>query len=118
MIDELTRKKNIVLATGGGVVMRPENRGLLSSRGKVIYLQTSVEQQLQRTCYDHKRPLLQTEDPEKRLNELMAIRDPLYRETANITVNTDGRSVNTVAHEIIKQLGITLSDTGTKDQAK
>ena len=118
MIDELTRKKNIVLATGGGVVMRPENRELLSSRGKVIYLQTSVEQQLQRTCYDHKRPLLQTEDPEKRLNELMAIRDPLYRETANITVNTDGRSVNTVAHEIIKQLGITLSDTATKDQAK
>lgn len=114
MIDELTRKKNIVLATGGGVVMRPENRKILASRGKVIYLQTSVKQQLQRTCYDSKRPLLQTEDPEAKLKDLMEVRDPLYREAANITVNTDGRSVNMVAHEIIKQLGIKPPETDNR----
>jgi len=119
MIDELTRKKNIVLATGGGVVMRSENREFLASRGRVIYLQTSVKQQLQRTCYDHKRPLLQTEDPETRLKELMEARDPLYRKTAKIIVNTDGKNVNTVAHEIIKQLGIKPPETGpSKRQTK
>lgn len=106
MIERLTLQKNIVLATGGGVVIKQKNRGFLASRGKVIYLQTSVKQQLQRTSHDHKRPLLQTDNPEARLIELMNIRDPLYRETADIVVSTDGRNINTVAQEIIKQLGI------------
>lgn len=106
MIDSLTQKKNIVLATGGGAVLRPENCDLLTSRGQVIYLKTSVKQQLQRTSHDHKRPLLQTEDPEARLTELMEIRDPLYCKTANFIIATDGKNINTVAHEIIRQLGI------------
>jgi shikimate kinase len=106
MIENLSPQKNIVLATGGGAILKQENRDLLTSHGKVVYLQTSVKQQLQRTSHDHKRPLLQTEDPEARLTELMNIRDPLYRETANIIVSTDGRNINTVAQEIIKQLGI------------
>ena len=114
MIDSLTQNKNIVLATGGGAVLRPGNRDLLASRGQVIYLETSVKQQLQRTCHDHKRPLLQTEDPEARLTELMEVRDPLYRKTATLVVSTDGKNINTVAHEIIKQLGI----NATKDERK
>ena len=65
MIDELSQKHGIVLATGGGAVVRPENRGNLSARGIVVYLKTSVDKQLARTLKDKRRPLLQTEDPRK-----------------------------------------------------
>lgn len=104
MLDELTALEGVVLATGGGAILDAENRKHLSGRGFVIYLHTSVDQQLSRTARDRNRPLLQTEDPRQRLEELMRVRDPLYREIADMIVETDGRSVGAVVHEIIARL--------------
>ncbi len=100
MIDELTQLDGIVLATGGGAVTRDENRSNLTSRGVVVYLKTSVEQQLERTARDRNRPLLQTEEPRKVLTELMRVRDPLYEEVADIVVNTGEGGVREVAQKI------------------
>jgi shikimate kinase len=105
VIDELTRLPDIVLATGGGAILDPENRQHLSSRGQVIYLYASVNQQLKRTRRDRNRPLLQTADPRARLEELMAVRDPLYREIADMIVDTDGMHVRDVVRQIMQQLG-------------
>lgn len=100
-IDALTSREAIVLATGGGAVLLPQNREHLSSRGRVVYLQTSVDQQLERTRHGRQRPLLFTADPRQRLAELFAQRAPLYEEIADIVVNTDGRRVQAVADEIL-----------------
>ncbi|MEW8506629.1 MAG: shikimate kinase AroK [Candidatus Thiodiazotropha sp.] len=104
VIDDLTARDGIVLATGGGVVMREENRSLLSSRGMVIYLHCSVRQQFERTHRDKNRPLLSTPDPLGKLEELMALRDPLYRQTADIVVSTEGRNTQSVVQDIRKLL--------------
>ncbi|MGB5540023.1 MAG: shikimate kinase AroK [Gammaproteobacteria bacterium] len=104
LIDELTQLDGIILATGGGAILDPQNREHLASRGTVIYLHASVNQQLKRTGHDRNRPLLQTPDPRKTLEELMAIRDPLYRETADIVINTDGMRVMDVVKQVIRQL--------------
>ena len=104
IIDHLTRRPGIVLATGGGAVLSNINRQHLSSRGQVIYLRTSVEQQLQRTARDRNRPLLQTENPEQTLQELMQIRDPLYREVADWTIETDGCRVHDVVQKIVRHI--------------
>jgi len=104
VIEELTRIPGIVLATGGGAILDPENRHHLSTRGRVIYLHASVNQQLKRTRRDRNRPLLQTADPRAKLEELMAIRDPLYREIADVIIETDGKRVRDVVRQIIQQL--------------
>jgi shikimate kinase len=104
IIDELTQLDGIVLATGGGVVLAAENRAHLHGRGTVVYLQTTVEQQLARTRNDRNRPLLQTENPRARLLELMQIRAPLYLETAHIRVSTDSGNPRQVVREIVRQL--------------
>lgn len=105
VIDELSRKSNIVLATGGGVVDAPENRIALAGRGTVIYLKTSLEQQYERTKRDTKRPQLQhTDDLKQRLIDLWNEREPFYLELADMTFETDDNTVRTVANEIIKQL--------------
>ncbi len=104
VIDELTQLAGIVLATGGGAILDPANREHLGNRGKVIYLHASVNQQLKRTRMDRNRPLLQTEDPRARLEELMAIRDPLYREIASIVIDTDGMRVRDVVKKILEML--------------
>ena len=100
VIDELSRRQGIVLATGGGAVVDPENRSQLGARGYVIYLHTTVQQQLDRTQRGRNRPLLDTDDREKKLTELMELRDPMYREIADLIVETDGRRVKEVADEI------------------
>ncbi len=100
VIDELSAIPDIVLATGGGAVLDPQNRQNLVSRGNVIYLQTSVDQQLQRTAHDRNRPLLQTDDPRGKLEQLLAERDPLYREIADIVIETDGCRVRDVVQKI------------------
>jgi shikimate kinase len=105
VIDELSLLPNIILSTGGGAILDPENRQHLTSRGTVIYLHASVDQQLRRTRRDRNRPLLQTDNPRAKLEELMAIREPLYRETADIVINTDGMRVMDVVREIVRQLG-------------
>lgn len=104
-LDALTRMPGIVLGTGGGAILRPETRERLSARGVVVYLETSVDQQLARTRRSRNRPLLFTDDPRQRLAELMEVRGPLYREIAALTVVTDGRKVNAVADEIATRLG-------------
>lgn len=105
VIDDLSQMGGIVLATGGGAVVYPDNRNWLGARGFVIYLYTSVEQQLERTNRGRERPLLEHGDRAEVLEKLMAERDPLYREIADMVVNTDGRRVQTVAREI--QQGLT-----------
>jgi shikimate kinase len=104
VIDELTQLPGIVLATGGGAILDPANREHLGNRGKVIYLHASVNQQLKRTRMDRNRPLLQTEDPRARLEELMAIRDPLYREITSVVIDTDGMRVRDVVKKILEML--------------
>ena len=104
VIDELTQQKGIVLSTGGGAVLRRENRQHLASRGTVIYLCTSVDQQLARTARDRNRPLLQTADPEAVLRKLFAERDPLYRSVADIIIETDQRNPRWVIQELKKRL--------------
>ena len=104
VIDELTRQPGIVLATGGGAILDPANREHLSSRGKVIYLHASVSQQLKRTRMDRNRPLLQTDNPRARLEDLMATRDPLYREIASLVIDTDGMRVRDVVNKIVHML--------------
>ncbi len=105
IIDELTRLPDIVLATGGGAILDPQNREHLKSRGRVIYLHATVNQQLRRTRKDHNRPLLQTGNPRAKLEELLEIRDPLYRETAGLIVETDGMRVRDVVKKIMQRLG-------------
>ena len=104
IIDELTQNQHQVLATGGGVVMSADNRRNLTSRGFVIYLECSVNQQFERTARDRNRPLLDTDDPRGRLESLMEEREPLYREAADLVVSTEKRSAASVSREIIGAL--------------
>ncbi len=105
VINDLTARKRIVLATGGGAVLDPQNRQHLAARGTVIYLHTSVDQQLKRTAHDRNRPLLQTRDPGEKLRELMEIREPLYRELADWVIETDGCRARDVVQKILHQAG-------------
>ena len=100
-VDDLSRMDGVVLATGGGAVLDADSRSRLGARGFVVYLKTSVEQQLQRTTRGRQRPLLENEDPRKVLEDLLTEREPLYLEIADLTVDTDGRKVNAVANEIL-----------------
>lgn len=104
VIDELTQLPGIILATGGGAILDEANRHHLTERGTVIYLATSVEQQLARIGRDRNRPLLQTADPKRRLKELLAVRDPLYREIADLTVPTDSCSARDVVNQILRAI--------------
>jgi shikimate kinase len=104
VIDDLTNKEGIILATGGGAVIDPENRSHLGARGFVIYLYTTVNQQLARTERGRERPLLENGDRREILESLMEQRDPLYREIADLIVETDGRKVKAVADEILDRL--------------
>jgi shikimate kinase len=104
VIEEMTLWDNVVLATGGGVVLRKENRQALSARGYVVYLYATVDEQVRRTRRDRKRPLLQTGDPEEVLRTLMTEREPLYREIADHIIETDGCSPRTVAQRLVRDL--------------
>jgi shikimate kinase len=105
VIDELSQMQGIVLATGGGAILNPDNRNRLAARGTVVYLQTTVEQQIRRTvsARDKRRPLIQVE-PENSLKDIMDEREPLYREIADMVIATDGRTVRSVAQEVVKLL--------------
>jgi shikimate kinase len=104
MLDELTQNSNIVLATGGGVILREANRQALKRRGTVIYLNTSVDEALRRTARDRSRPLLQADDREQRMRALMDEREPLYRAAADLIVDTDKRTVRSIIAEISHKL--------------
>lgn len=107
MIADLTRLHNIVLATGGGSVLRLANRQALQGRGTVVYLYTPVAMQIDRTAHDRNRPLLQTANPEQKLQELFEIRDPLYRQVADLVIPTTDGSARELAQKIIQTLGLT-----------
>ena len=100
IIDELTKKSGIVLATGGGAVLDPENRAVLANRGVVIYLRTGLAQLVRRTFRDSKRPLLMTDNPAKKLQELLEIRGPLYEDMADLIIDTDQRPLQSIVDEI------------------
>lgn len=103
-IDDLTGIDGVVLATGGGAVVDPVSRSRLGGRGFVVYLYTTVDQQLARTKKGRERPLLENGDRRQILDELLVRRDPLYREIADLVVETDGRKVHSVAKEIIEKV--------------
>lgn len=103
-ITELTARSNLVLATGGGAVLDPDSRRDLAARGFVVYLYADVEQQLQRTEHNDRRPLLLTPDRRARLEQLFAARDPLYREIADLVMATDGHTARAIARAIEEQL--------------
>ncbi len=104
MLHELTAREHIILATGGGAVLNEQNRARLMSRGFVVYLNAPLELLIERTARDKTRPLLQTDDPQKRIAELMALRDPLYRQVADTIIETDRRSARHVVREIQQRL--------------
>lgn len=104
VVDELTRQQDIVLATGGGVVVRESNRLALRSRGTVVYLRANAEDLWRRTRHDRNRPLLQTENPRARLQELLEQRDDLYRETAHLVMDTGEQNVQKLVRQLEQQL--------------
>jgi|WetSurMetagenome_2_1015567.scaffolds.fasta_scaffold05555_2 shikimate kinase len=104
LLEELVRRRNIVLATGGGAVLSAQNRRLLADHGTVVYLRAAVSDLWQRTRHDKNRPLLQTADPQGRLQELFGQRDPLYREIADIIIDTGNQGLGSLAHRIEQKL--------------
>lgn len=104
MLDFLTLKNGIVLATGGGAVLSAKNREMLHERGRVIYLSATLEQLWERTRLDKNRPLLQTENPQDKIASLLEQRDPLYRELADIIIDTGTGNVKATIKQIITML--------------
>ena len=104
VIRDLTALDGIVLATGGGAVLDPANRAFLQERGQVVYLRASVASIMLRTAHDKNRPLLQTADPRKKLEELTALREPLYREIADLVIDTGRPNVQSMVQTILAQL--------------
>jgi len=101
IISELTNKQDIVLATGGGVILDRDNRDQITRQGFVIYLNAPLDQLFKRTAKDKNRPLLQTPNPRKKLEEMLTVRDPLYREVADIVIKTDGSPARTVINKLL-----------------
>ena len=106
VINDLTDKQGIVLATGGGSIVTKAVRNRLSAPGIVVYLQTTIDKQVARTQRDKRRPLLQNNDPEQVLRDLADLRNPLYEEVADYVVDTDDQSARAVANQIISKIGL------------
>lgn len=104
VIGELTQEHDMVLATGGGVVLLEENRQALTQHGTVVYLHADIETLVDRTRRDRNRPLLQTEDPRAKIEELLRAREPLYRQMADVIVDTGQRAPSSVARDIAARL--------------
>lgn len=103
-IDEFTRRSGVVLATGGGAVVAPQNQRLLAERGIIIYLRARAEELYARTRYDKNRPLLQTADPLGRITELLEARQPLYERLADVVVDTGRHPIPRLVQRLIPQL--------------
>lgn len=100
LLEELSNMESCLIATGGGSVLRQRNREIMKEAGVIVYLRTSVKQQLSRLRQDKKRPLLQAPDREKKLEELAAGRNPVYDELADIVFPSQNRSINRVARQL------------------
>lgn len=118
VIRELTAQNGIVLATGGGAILKPENRDCLKSRGTVIYLRASVNSILQRTSHDRNRPLLQTADPRQRLEQLSREREPYYLEVADFIIETGRPNVQSLVQMILARLGAASCEPAPDGQTK
>lgn len=119
MLAELARADDIVLATGGGAVLSAQNRELLSRNGTVVYLRANPHDLWQRTRHDRNRPLLQTPDPLARLTELYSERDPLYREIADVTIDTGHQSLSTLVHRLEQKLAqLSAAPSATAERAR
>ncbi len=105
MLDEVTSRNGVLLATGGGAVLSKENRKILMQRGYVVYLSASVGQLLERTAHDRNRPLLQVDNPREVIEKLITDRDPLYKEVADLVVVTEKRKPQLVAEDIVAAVG-------------
>lgn len=117
LLAEFVRRTNIVLATGGGAVLSEQNRRLLTEHGTVIYLCAAARDLCRRTRHDKNRPLLQTGDPLKKLQELFAQRDPLYRDIADVIIDTGSQSVGVLAHKLEQRLAQFRRGSGKTDSA-
>lgn len=104
VIDDLTKRAEGVLATGGGAVLRANNRAALHDRTVTLYLRASPEDLIRRLRHDTQRPLLQVADPARKLREMFAVRDPLYRQTAHFVIETGRPSVHSLVQMILMQL--------------
>jgi len=100
VIEELVSKNNIVLATGGGAVLAPDNRNNLKQNGTVVYLRANVHELWQRTRNDKNRPLLQGQDPLAKLHQLFKERDPIYTDVASYVIETEGETVTSIITRI------------------
>ena len=117
MLEELVAGTDGVVATGGGIVLRPANRQLLRQRTLCVYLKADPQALFHRLRNDTKRPLLQVPDPAARLNELSAEREPLYREAATVEIETRGRSLQMLVDAIVGQLPQAAASTGDAGRA-
>ncbi len=113
MLKELSGRKGILLATGGGTILAPANRELLRATGLVVWLQTDVEQQLRRLAKDQRRPLLRAPDRRERLEELAAERDPLYRECAHTTIRSSDISPARMAVKAERHISQAFSEAAS-----
>jgi len=104
VIEELSQGDNQVVATGGGAILLESNRRAMRSRGTVVYLSATLDTQLRRTGRNRNRPLLNNDDPRGTLEALMKVREPLYRQEADLVVSTDNRTAQAVARDIADQL--------------
>lgn len=104
LLADLAQENDLVLSTGGGIVLKPENREVLRSHGFVVYLNARPELLAERTKHDRTRPLLNVEDPLTRLRELYAVRDPLYREVAHAIVETGRGAPQQVVQAILGEI--------------
>lgn len=104
VLADISSRDGIVMATGGGAIVRDENRRILSERGFVVYLEATLREQVRRTSKDQKRPLLAGQDRRRVLTDLMAIREPLYQEIADLRLSTAERNAKQLAEQIVAAL--------------
>jgi shikimate kinase len=104
VIEDVSSRDTVVMATGGGAILRGENRSVLSKRGFVVYLEATLREQIRRTSKDQQRPLLAGQDRRRVLTELMATREPLYKEIADLTLPTTKRNARQLAEQIVSAL--------------
>jgi shikimate kinase len=105
VLAELAEGTDRVVATGGGVILSPDNRAVMRAHGTVVYLRARLESLWERTRHDSSRPLLATADPRATLAALLEVRDPLYRETAHLVVDTGSQSASTLVTRVVAALG-------------
>ncbi|MBV6273982.1 shikimate kinase [Alcaligenaceae bacterium CGII-47] len=104
LLDECSRYRGMVIATGGGAVLAPENRRILKERGIVVYLRASVDELFRRIARDRTRPLLQSSDPRQRIIDLLAQREPLYEEVADVILDTGAVPITQVVRSLLSYL--------------